>query len=398
MLTLGKDVAGKCLMADLGKMPHLLIAGATGSGKSVAINTMITSLVYQNSPDMLQLILVDPKRVELSSYDNIPHLVAPVITEVDKTINALRWAVKQMDDRYKLLQAAGKKNIEAYNDARLMEKMPYIVIIIDELADLMMVAPKEVEAAIIRLAQMARAVGIHLIIATQRPSVNVITGLIKANIPSRIAFSVASLTDSRTILDSSGAEKLLGNGDMLYIGAELSKPRRIQGALITDEEINAVTDFLREHGDPDYDDAVTERKQNLAGGGSGSFEMDEEERDVQEAVRTVVKAKRASATLLQSRMRIGFAKASRILDTLEERGIIGEQNSSKPREVLITEEELKASMADPIETPRVEEYEEEEEMDEEEVEDDEEEEIEEDDEETEDDEEIDEEEDEDRER
>ncbi len=346
MLALGKDVTGKTSMADLAKMPHLLIAGATGSGKSVCINAMLISLLYQNSPDILKLILVDPKRVELSGYDGIPHLLAPVITETDKTINALRWAVSQMDERYKMLAAAGKKNIQAYNDARLMEPMPYIVIVIDELADLMMVAAKEVEAAIIRLAQMARAVGIHLILATQRPSVNVITGLIKANITSRIAFSVASVTDSRTIIDSSGAEKLLGNGDMLYISAELSKPRRIQGAYLSDKEITGVTDYLKQHGEPQYQAEVTERKTGLMGGGSNAgFESDSTERDLMLATEVVVKAKRASATLLQSRMRVGFAKASRILDLLEERGIIGPQNSSKPREVLITQEELDAQYA-----------------------------------------------------
>lgn len=347
MLSLGKDVTGKASMADLARMPHLLIAGATGSGKSVAINSMIVSLVYQNSPELLKLILVDPKRVELSSYDSIPHLLAPVITETDKTINALRWTVREMDERYKLLQAANKKNISSYNDSRLVDKMPYIVIVIDELADLMMVAAKEVEAAIIRLAQMARAVGIHLILATQRPSVNVITGLIKANITSRIAFAVASSTDSRTILDSSGAEKLLGNGDMLFISAELSRPKRIQGAYISDKEITAVTDYLKERGEPQYEAAVTERRQGRTSAASGfNAAEDEDERDMFLAAEAVIKAKRASATLLQSRMRVGFAKASRLLDLLEERGIIGPQNSSKPREVLVTLEEFRQQFGD----------------------------------------------------
>ncbi|MBI4090945.1 MAG: DNA translocase FtsK 4TM domain-containing protein [Candidatus Komeilibacteria bacterium] len=339
MVALGKDVSGKVMMADLGKMPHLLIAGATGSGKSVCINSMLISLLYQNSPDLLKIILVDPKRVELTSYDSVPHLLAPVIIDIEKTINALRWTVQQMDERYKLLSASGKKNIEAFNEARLVEKLPYIVIIIDELADLMMVAAKEVESAIIRLAQMARAVGIHLVLATQRPSVNVITGLIKANITSRIAFAVASSTDSRTILDSSGAEKLLGNGDMLYISAELTKPKRIQGAFISDTEITAVTDYLKKHGEPEYEMAVTERRQSHTGV-SGGFESDTEERDVIAAAESVIRAGRASATLLQSRLRMGFAKASRMLDILEERGIIGPQNSSKPREVLMTKEEF----------------------------------------------------------
>ena len=340
MVALGKDVTGKVIMADLEKMPHLLIAGATGSGKSVCINSMIISLLYQNSPDILKLILVDPKRVELTTYDGIPHLVTPVITDIEKTINALRWAVHQMEERYKLIAQAGKKNIQTYNEGRLFEKMPYLIIIIDELADMMMVAAREVESAVIRLAQMSRAVGIHLILATQRPSVNVITGLIKANITSRIAFAVASATDSRTIIDSSGAEKLLGNGDMLYISAELSKPKRIQGAFVSDEEIAAVTGYLREHGEPQYEAEVTERRHGPTSIVRG-FDSEAEEGDVLQAAEVVVRAKRASATLLQSRMRIGFAKASRILDILEERGIIGPQNSSKPRDVLITEEELK---------------------------------------------------------
>lgn len=344
MVALGKDVSGKVIMADLDKMPHLLIAGATGSGKSVCINSILVSLLYQNSPELLKIILVDPKRVELSSYDGIPHLLAPVIIDIEKTINALKWTVQEMDHRYKMLSAAGKRNIAAYNDARLMEKMPYIIIIIDELADLMMVAAKEVESAIIRLAQMSRAVGIHLVLATQRPSVNVITGLIKANITSRIAFSVASATDSRTIIDSSGADKLLGNGDMLYISAELSKPKRIQGAFIGDQEITAVTDYLKQHGEPQYEASVTERRHGLVGGSSsgssGSFEPGAEEQDVRLAAEAVIRAKRASATLLQSRLRMGFAKASRMLDILEERGVIGPQNSSRPRDVLMTRQEF----------------------------------------------------------
>ncbi|MEK7583841.1 MAG: DNA translocase FtsK 4TM domain-containing protein [Patescibacteria group bacterium] len=340
MVALGKDVSGRALMADLAKMPHLLIAGATGSGKSVAINSMLVSLLYQNSPELLKLILVDPKRVELSSYDGIPHLLTPVIIDIEKTINALRWAVHTMDERYKLLAASGKKNIQGFNASRLLDQMPYIIIVIDELADLMMVAAKEVESAVIRLAQMARAVGIHLILATQRPSVNVITGLIKANITSRIAFAVASVTDSRTILDSSGAEKLLGNGDMLYISAELSKPKRIQGAFIGETEIQAVTDYLKEHGEPQYEEDVVDRRSSRSGA-VGAFEGAAEEQDMIRAAEVVIQAKRASATLLQSRMRVGFAKASRLLDLLEERGIIGVQNSSKPREVLMSLDEFK---------------------------------------------------------
>ena len=352
MVALGKDVSGRAIMADLAKMPHLLIAGATGSGKSVAINSMLVSLLYQNSPEILKLILVDPKRVELSSYDGIPHLLTPVIIDIEKTINALRWAVHTMDERYKLLAASGKKNIQGFNASRLLDQMPYIVIVIDELADLMMIAAKEVESAVIRLAQMARAVGIHLILATQRPSVNVITGLIKANITSRIAFAVASVTDSRTILDSSGAEKLLGNGDMLYISAELSKPKRIQGAFIGETEIEAVTDYLKERGEPQYEEDVVDRRSSR-GSAVGAFEGAAEEQDMIRAAEVVIQAKRASATLLQSRMRVGFAKASRLLDLLEERGIIGPQNSSKPREVLMSLDEFQTQFDGVLERSEV---------------------------------------------
>ncbi len=337
MVALGKDVTGKSVMADLGKMPHLLIAGATGSGKSVAINCMITSLLWQNSPSDLKFIMVDPKRVELSTYNDIPHLLCPVITDTKATINALRWIVGEMDERYKLLAAAGKKNIESYNQALLLNKLHYTVVVIDELADLMAVAAKEVEAAIIRLAQMARAVGIHLVLATQRPSVNVITGLIKANITSRVAFSVASSADSRTILDMSGAEKLLGNGDMLFTSAELSKPRRLQGAFISEKEVQAVADYLREHGKPDYNMQITESL-TRASGMIGGIDADEE--DLATATDVVVKSGRASATLLQTRMRIGYAKAARLLDLLEERGIVGPNQGSKAREVLVTAEDL----------------------------------------------------------
>ncbi len=346
-IALGKDVAGVARMANLAAMPHLLIAGATGSGKSVCVNNIILSLIYQNSPDELKFIMVDPKRVELSVYNDIPYLLTPVINESDKTINALRWVVKEMDQRYKLLQAAGKRNIESYNSAVIVNKLPYIVVIIDELADLMQVAAKEVEGAIIRLAQMARAVGIHLILATQRPSTNVITGLIKANITSRIAFSVASNIDSRTIIDSSGAEKLLGKGDMLFMTAELAKPRRLQGCYVTDEEISAVVDYVKEQAEPEYKTEITEK----TGSGGASFmggSLSGEEQDDElalEAKEIVIKAGKASATLLQRRLRVGYARAARLLDILEEMGVVGQAEGSKPREVLVSQDDLEENFS-----------------------------------------------------
>ncbi len=339
MVALGKDVTGKAHMADLGKMPHLLIAGATGSGKSVAINCIIMSLLWQNSPSDLKLIMVDPKRVELSMYNDIPHLMTPVITDAKATINALRWVVSEMDQRYKLLASAGKRNIDSYNSSVLINRLPYIVVVIDELADLMAVAAKEVEAAIIRLAQMARAVGIHLILATQRPSVNVITGLIKANITSRIAFSVASQMDSRTILDTSGAEKLLGNGDMLFTNASLSKPMRLQGAFISEKEVASIVEFLRQSGEPEYDHSITENQSN-GNGPAGGGAIDGDEEDLRRAAEIIIKAGKASATMLQSRMRIGYAKADRLIMQLEDMSIISSANGSKAREILISEDQL----------------------------------------------------------
>ena len=343
-ISLGKDVAGDARVANLGSMPHLLIAGATGSGKSVCINNVIISLIYQNSPDELKFIMVDPKRVELSNYNDIPYLLTPVIHEADKTINALRWIVKEMDQRYKLLQAAGKKNIDGYNRSVIVNKLPYIVLIIDELADLMQVAAKEVEGAIIRLAQMARAVGIHLVLATQRPSTNVITGLIKANITSRIAFSVASNVDSRTIIDSAGAEKLLGNGDMLFMTAESAYPKRIQGSFISDEEINAVVEYVKEQAEPDYKDEVTEKNSGpVMGLMSDGGEYDDDL--TLDAKEIVIKAGKASATLLQRRLRVGYARAARLLDILEELGVVGPADGSKPREVFVSQEELEENFS-----------------------------------------------------
>ena len=346
-ISLGKDVAGTPKLANLGNMPHLLIAGATGSGKSVCVNNIILSLIYENSPDELKFILVDPKRVELSVYNNIPYLLTPVINEPDKTINALRWAVSEMEQRYKILQAANKRNLESYNSAVIVNKLPYIVIIIDELADLMQTAAKEVEGAIIRLAQMARAVGIHLVLATQRPSTNVITGLIKANITSRIAFSVASNIDSRTIIDSAGAEKLLGKGDMLFMTAELTHPGRIQGAYVSDEEISAVIDYIKSQGgEPEYDPKIVEKIGHSHGVmGSSSGGNDYEDDLTMEAKEAVIKAGKASATLLQRRLRVGYARAARLLDILEEMGVVGPGDGAKPREVLVSQDELEENFS-----------------------------------------------------
>lgn len=335
-IVLGQDVAGNACMTDLTKLPHLLVAGTTGSGKTVGLNAMILSLLYQNQPDELKFILVDPKRVEMLSYEGIPYLLSPVVTEVKKTINALRWTISEMERRFHVLSNAGKRNIQSYNQSYPADKLPYIVFIIDELATLMSASGPEVEAAIIRLAQMSRAVGIHLILATQRPSVDIITGVIKANIPGRIAFSVASLTDSRTILDSSGAEKLMGRGDMLYTSAELSKPKRIQGAFCSDSDIENVTAHLRKIGDPDYVDEVTEKQQTLGLGGIVLNGDDDGEEDrLEEARDIIINDRKASASYLQRKMKIGYARAARILDLLEQQGVVGPADGAKPREILI---------------------------------------------------------------
>jgi len=327
--SLGKDVSGRPWVADLEPMPHLLIAGATGSGKSVEINALIISMLYANSPDDLKFILVDPKRVELSLYNDIPHLLTPVITDTTKTINALRWVVSEMDKRYQILQAAKKKNIAGYRKD-VSDDMPYIVVVIDELADLMAVAAKEVESAIVRLAQMARAVGIHLVLATQRPSVDVITGLIKANITARIAFSVASQIDSRTILDSAGAESLLGKGDMLFISAEQSKPRRLQGAYVSEQEVERVTSYLKARGTPDYLNDVTEKQPGANGQGMNDLGEDEL---LPQAKEIILQSGKASTTLLQRHLRVGYARAARIMDLLENEGFIGPGEGAKPREI-----------------------------------------------------------------
>lgn len=335
-LPFGKDVAGEPYFYSLQKMPHLLIAGATGSGKSVCINIALVSLIAQNSPEELKFIMVDPKRVELSVYNKIPYLLTPVITEVDKTVNALRWCVAEMDRRYQILQESGHRNIEAYNTDNKDDKLAYIVLVIDELADLMSVAANEVEAAIVRLAQMSRAVGIHLILATQRPSVNVITGLIKANMPARAAFAVTSQIDSRTILDVSGAEKLLGRGDMLFTTAELSKPRRLQGAYLSDSEIERVCEFVSKQGQPEFNQEVVNKQKH--GVMPQAYQDGEAEDDLlDEAKKVILHSGKASASLLQRRLRVGYARAARLLDILEEQGFIGPADGAKPREILSAE-------------------------------------------------------------
>lgn len=331
----GKDVAGNVYMADLPKMPHLLVAGTTGSGKTVCMNTIILSLLYQNTPETLRFIMVDPKRVELTMFNGIPHLLTPVITDAIKTVNALKWTIGEMERRFDVLAAAGKRDIGSYNKVAA-EKLPYIVFIVDELADLMATAASEVEAGIIRLAQMARAVGIHLIVATQRPSVDVITGLMKANIPGRIAFSVASLTDSRTILDCGGAEKLLGRGDMLYLTSDLSKPKRLQGAYVSEEEMKEVINFLKGDEPPTYDDSIVSKNAGATGGGSQMNMFsggDDQDPLFDEAKRVVLESGKASASLLQRRMKVGYARAARLLDEMEEAGIVGPADGAKPRDV-----------------------------------------------------------------
>jgi len=356
---IGKDIAGQAVIGELNKMPHLLIAGQTGSGKSVMINTLLSSLLYHNSPSEMKLILVDPKQVEMAPYEDIPHLITPVITEPEKTISALKWAVNEMERRYKLLAEHKVRDIKTYNDMIRNSKktitvtddaghdqqhengaMPYIVIVIDELADLMMVAARDVESLIVRLAQKARAVGVHLVLATQRPSVDVITGLIKANVPARIAFTVASQIDSRTILDQMGAEKLLGQGDMLLLTPSMSKPKRIQGAWVTDEEVMKITDHLRQQSPPQYNDEVVSQPVQLNGKGGVVMDFDNNHDGnddlYKDAIRVVVDSGKASASLLQRRLRVGYARAARLVEEMEEQGIVGPADGARPREVLIS--------------------------------------------------------------
>ncbi|MEK7451476.1 MAG: DNA translocase FtsK 4TM domain-containing protein [Patescibacteria group bacterium] len=335
---MGRDVSGNPIFADIEKMPHLLIAGSTGSGKSIAIHSLLTSLLYKNSPETLRLALIDPKRVELSIYRDIPHLIAPVVTELKKAVSVFAWAISEMDRRYELFLAAGSRDIQSYNKKNPDDSLSYILIIIDELADLMATYGREIEGSIMRLAQMARATGIHLIVSTQRPSVEVITGLIKANITSRIALQLPTQVDSRTVLDSAGAEKLLGGGDMLFISSELSKPKRIQGAYISEEEIAKVVDFIRENNKNLGEETENVNFENGAaaenifdqysGGDAGDELFDE-------AVRVVGEAGKASASLLQRRLKVGYARAARLLDIMEDKGIVGPGDGAKPREVYL---------------------------------------------------------------
>lgn len=336
-VVLGKDVAGNVKIAVLDNMPHLLIAGATGSGKSIFINTLILSLLYRNSPALLRFIMVDPKRVELPLYNGIPHLLTPVIVEPDKTIHALKWAVREMDKRYRLLSESGARNLMSFNANNPDEALPMIIIVIDELAHLMTSHARDVEGVIVRLSQMARAIGIYLVLATQRPSVNVITGLIKANIPTRVAFSVASQVDSRTILDAAGAEKLLGNGDMLYLPGEQAKPVRLQGCFVSEEEVRQVVRDINEKNpsDAEYDESIVSISLE------SSAVTDEAVDDVlfEDAKQLVLSSRKASASFLQRRLRVGYARAARLLDILEEQGIIGPGEGNKPREILPQKEE-----------------------------------------------------------
>ena len=346
-VALGKDVAGKTIIADIGKMPHVLIAGSTGSGKSVCINSIITSIIYNAKPSEVKLVMVDPKVVELSVYNGIPHLLIPVVTDPKKAAGALAWAVQEMDDRYNKFAQKGVRDLKGYNKAIEKEnenaKLPQIVIIIDELADLMMVAAKEVEEAICRLAQKARAAGMHLVIATQRPSVDVITGLIKTNVPSRIAFAVSSQVDSRTILDSTGAEKLLGKGDMLFYPVGASKPLRVQGAFVSDDEVEKIVDFIKMNaGEVSYSEDIIEsiEKSNKSDKELLESEACEDDSDpfLQDAIETVIETGQASTSFIQRRFKVGYARAGRIIDQMEERGIISGYQGSKPREVLMSKE------------------------------------------------------------
>ncbi len=335
---IGKDIAGHPIIADLAKMPHVLIAGQTGSGKSVMINTILTSMLYRYSPSDLKLIMVDPKQVELTPYNDIPHLLSPVIHEPEKCISALKWAVAEMERRLRTMAEAGKRNIVEYNNLKKEEGMPYVVIVIDELSDLMMMAARDVESLIARIAQKARAAGIHLILATQRPSVDVITGLIKANVPARIAFTTTSQVDSKTIIDGAGAEKLLGQGDMLLMTANMPKPKRVQAAHISDGETIKVNDFLRQQRPPQYDEEVVSQPVQIGKGGVVSdFGGQDADDDLwHDAVQVVIEGRKASTSLLQRRLRVGYARAARLIEAMEEQGIVGHADGSRPREVLVS--------------------------------------------------------------
>ncbi|NMA01998.1 MAG: DNA translocase FtsK [Clostridia bacterium] len=333
-VVLGKDIAGKSVVTDLAQMPHLLIAGATGSGKSVCMNTLITSILFKSKPTEVKFLMIDPKMVELSTFNGIPHLISPVITDAKKAASALRWAVHEMENRYELFAASGVKDINRYNQGP--NQLPYIVVLIDELADLMMVAPADVEDAICRLAQMARACGIHLVVATQRPSVDVITGIIKANIPSRIAFAVSSQTDSRTILDMNGAEKLLGKGDMLFYPTGFPKPVRLQGAFVSDKEVEEVVEFLKAQAKPKYQEGILDQEVITV---DSSKEETEDDPLIPEVAKIFIENGQASISLIQRRFRIGYNRAARIIDIMEKKGIVGGYEGSKPRQVLISVED-----------------------------------------------------------
>jgi DNA segregation ATPase FtsK/SpoIIIE, S-DNA-T family len=350
---LGMDIAGQARLLDLSELPHVLIAGATGAGKSSCINSIVTSLLMRTTPDDVRLILVDPKRVELGQYNGVPHLLTRVITNPKKAADALKWAVAEMDRRYDLLADAKVRDIVGYRekleagrlDPEGFDRFPYVVVIVDELNDLMMVAGREVEEAIVRIAQMARAVGIHLVIATQRPSVDVITGVIKANVPSRLAFSVASQTDSRVILDGAGAEKLIGMGDMLVVTAKEPRPQRIQGAWVAEEEIHQVVDWVRRQREAEYKDREVLEAAAEAAAASAVEEDDEDDELVRQATELVVRSQLGSTSMLQRKLRIGFARAGRVMDILENRGVVGPSVGSKARDVLMTETELDDALA-----------------------------------------------------
>ena len=339
---LGKDIAGKPVITDLAKMPHLLVAGTTGSGKSVCVNTLISSILFSRKPEEVKLLLIDPKMVELSIYNGIPHLMAPVVTDMKKAATVLRWAVREMEARYKAFAASGKRDIKSYNEAHPKAAMPLIVLIIDELADLMMTAPDDIEESISRLAQMARAAGIHMVLATQRPSVNVITGSIKANVPSRISFAVGSQIDSRTILDMAGAEKLLGKGDMLFAPIGANKPIRVQGAFISDDEVEKLVEFVKAQREPEYDNTVTQEAEKEAEKETSDDNDVYRDELLERAVNLVMESGQASVSMLQRRFRIGYTRAARLVDTMEDLKIVGPSMGSKAREILMSPEQAKA--------------------------------------------------------
>jgi len=358
LFPLGKDVSGIPVFADLGKMPHLLVAGSTGSGKTIFLQNLIVSLIYRNSPQILRFVLIDPKRVEFPIYNQLPHLLTPVIFNAEKTVNLLNWLIGEMERRFEIMSEVKARDIKSFNqvitkNSKLKTEygiMPYIVLVIDELADLMAAKGREVEAGIVRLSQLARAVGIHLVVATQRPSVDVITGLIKANLTSRVAFQVASQVDSRTILDTAGAESLLGNGDMLYLSSEFGKPKRIQGSFVIQKDVKKVIDFISRENKPgekeeEIEERLTEELEKLPSEGPTTV-VDFEDPLYEEAKKIVLEYKKASASLLQRRLRIGYARAARLLDILEDKGIVGPADGAKPREVYLEENDEYQDLSD----------------------------------------------------